>query len=95
MNDSFQSSRLHSRGESFEIIIDGEAVSAYAGETVAALLMTLGRRTFTQPSHYNLPRTLYCAMGVCHQCLVTVNQVRDIRACMTTVEPGMTIETHK
>ncbi len=35
----------------------------------------------------------YCGMRICHQCLVTVDGVRDVRACMTVVRPGMKIET--
>lgn len=87
------STRIHPRTNPIEIYVDGTAVEAYAGETVAAVLMTLGERTFTHTSDYNLPRTLYCVMGVCHQCLVTINGVRDVRACMALVEPGMQIST--
>ena len=32
-------------------------------------------------------------MGVCFECLVTVNDMPEQRACMTMVEPGMKIET--
>ncbi len=76
-----------------QVEIDGVAVPAYAGETVAAVLMLSGTRIFTQASRYNLNRTIFCGMGVCHQCLVTIDGLRDVRACMTTVSPGMKIET--
>lgn len=85
--------RLHPRTDPIELTVDGTSVEAYAGETVAAVLMTLGERTFTYPSDYNLPRTLYCVMGVCHQCLVTIDGMRDMRACMTLVKDGMQIST--
>ena len=88
-----QPTRLHSRTNPLELSVNGTPVTAYAGETVAALLMTLEKRTFTKPTEYNLPRTLFCVMGVCHQCLVTINGVRDLRACMTTVESNMQIAT--
>ena len=77
----------------YQILIDGHPAKAFAGETVAAVLMTAGKRIFTQPSQYNLHRTLFCGMGICHQCLVTVNGVRDVRGCMTLIEAGMTVET--
>jgi len=76
-----------------QVEIDGTTVSAYAGETVAAVLMLSGTRIFTKASRYNLNRSLFCGMGVCHQCLVTVDGVRDVRACMTTVRSGTKIET--
>jgi len=85
--------RLQHHANPVQVEIDGAAISAYAGETVAAVLMLSGTRIFTQASRYNLNRSLFCGMGVCHQCLVTVDGVRDLRACMTTVRPGMKIET--
>ncbi len=88
-------SRLpHQRGSSqIQVEIDGQMVFAYIGESVASILMVFGIRTFTQANTYNLARTLFCGMGVCHQCLVTVDGIRDVRACMTKVRPGMKIET--
>ncbi len=54
------------RGKSFEIEVDGERLVAYEGETVAAVLVAAGRRTFrwteeeTSPwnvlRHRSLPR---------------------------------------
>lgn len=32
-------------------------------------------------------------MGVCFECLVTINDIPEQRACMTMIEPGMKIET--
>lgn len=83
----------HPEDSLIQVEIDGAMVPAYTGETVAAVLMTSGTRIFTQASRYNLARTLYCGMGICHQCLVAVDGVRDVRACMTQVRPGMKIET--
>ncbi|MEM7530675.1 MAG: (2Fe-2S)-binding protein [Chloroflexota bacterium] len=76
-----------------QLTIDGQPTQAYLGESIAAVLMLMGKRTFTQPSAYNLPRTLFCGMGVCHQCLVTVDGVADVRACVTPVQEGMGIST--
>ena len=72
--------------------IDGEPVSAFAGESVATVLLALGRGTFRHTAH-GAPRGLYCGMGVCFDCLVTVNGVENVRACMTPVADGMVIAT--
>jgi len=74
------------------ITVDGEAVAAYPGETVATALLAAGRRTFRHTDH-GAPRSLFCGMGVCFDCLVTVDGQPDVRACMTTVRAGMTVET--
>ena len=83
----------HLANNAIEIEIDGEKISAFRGESVAAVLMVSGTRIFTKPSRYNLSRTMYCGMGICHQCLVSVDGVRDVRACMTEIYPGIRIET--
>lgn len=85
--------RLPVQGTPIQIEIDGTPAAAYAGESVATAIMAQGQRTFTQPSVYNYARTIFCGMGVCHQCLVTVNGVPDVRACMTAIRPGMKIQT--
>ena len=72
--------------------VDGEPVLAFAGESVATVLLALGRRTFRHTGH-GAPRGLFCGMGVCFDCLVTVDGVENVRACLTAVAEGMAIET--
>ncbi len=74
------------------IEVDGEPVQAYAGESVATVLLALGLRTFRHTEH-GAPRGLFCGMGVCFDCLVTVDGVENVRACMTPVAEGMVIAT--
>lgn len=81
------------RGERFTVEIDGRPAPAYAGETVAAVLLAAGRHAFSSPAENRHPNRLFCGMGLCHQCLVTVDGVWNLRACMTKVQPGMRIET--
>ncbi|MEM7127789.1 MAG: (2Fe-2S)-binding protein [Chloroflexota bacterium] len=86
-------SRLPIQGTPIQIEIDGTTTTAYVGESVATVLMAQGQRIFTDESIYNYARTIFCGMGICHQCLVTLNEIRDVRACMTTIQPGMRINT--
>jgi predicted molibdopterin-dependent oxidoreductase YjgC len=37
------------------------------------------------------PRAPYCLMGVCFECLVEVDGVRDRQACLTTIRDGMRV----
>jgi aerobic-type carbon monoxide dehydrogenase small subunit (CoxS/CutS family) len=75
------------------VTVDGELVQAFAGESVATLLLALGRRTFRHTDKYHAPRGIFCGMGICFDCLVTVDGVQNVRACLTLVEEGMVIET--
>jgi len=73
--------------------VDGNACFAYQGETIAAALVADGKRVFRFSAKEKATRGLYCGMGVCFECLVTVNDVLNVRACMTAVEAGMKVET--
>ncbi|MBC8507370.1 MAG: (2Fe-2S)-binding protein [Chloroflexi bacterium] len=81
------------RGLRLTVTIDGKPVVAYAGETVAAVLLASGQIVFQQNEIAHVPRSLFCGMGVCFNCLVTVDGVPNIRACVTPVAAGMVIET--
>jgi predicted molibdopterin-dependent oxidoreductase YjgC len=82
------------RGAVLEITVDGERIRAYDGETVAAALIASGRRVF-RLSRGEDPRGFYCGMGVCFDCLVTVDEQRNTRACMTYVHQDMSVERQK
>ena len=83
------------RGEPFEILVDGEAVAAYPGETVAAALIAAGRRGTRATMRRGEPRGLYCGMGLCFECVMVVNGQPNVRACVTAVAPGMRVETQR
>ena len=39
------------------------------------------------------PRATYCMMGVCFECLVTLDGVGNRQGCLVPVAPGMRIDT--
>jgi predicted molibdopterin-dependent oxidoreductase YjgC len=81
------------RGQAIEIEVDGARVVAYEGETIATALLASGRRAFRKTAKHEAPRGLFCGMGICFDCVMTVNGVRNVRTCVTPVEPGMKVET--
>ena len=78
------------RGREVAITLDGRAVRAYLGETVAAVLIAEGRAA-TRTTASGAPRGVFCGMGVCFDCLVVVDGVPNTRACMTWVRDGMRV----
>ena len=63
------------------------AVSAFAGETVAAVLLAEGIRVLRYTTKRGEPRGVYCGMGICFDCLVTLNGRPNVRACQTQAQP--------
>ena len=41
------------------------------------------------------PRAPYCLMGVCFDCLVTIDGVGSRQACLVPVREGMAVETQQ
>jgi 2Fe-2S iron-sulfur cluster binding domain len=79
------------RDDAFEILVDGERVVTYSGETIAAALLASGRRLLRRTALRDEPRGIYCAMGVCGECAMVVNGEPGVRTCVTLAVPGMTV----
>jgi predicted molibdopterin-dependent oxidoreductase YjgC len=74
----------------FDIEVDGRRVPAESGQTVAAVLIAVGVSVFRHTPG-GAPRSVFCGMGVCFDCLITVDGLADQRACITPVRPGMRV----
>jgi D-hydroxyproline dehydrogenase subunit gamma len=86
--------KLHDppRGELLTVYIDGVPVTAEANETIAAVLLRqtpLWSRTTPVSQTRRAP---YCMMGVCFDCLATVDGISSIQTCLVTVRKGMRID---
>ena len=81
------------RGEPFEILVDGEKVLAYEGETVGAALIAAGCRTLRYTNKHEQPRGLYCGIGLCQECRMIINGVPNTQACQTPATPGCRVES--
>ena len=74
------------------IRFDGAEIEALPGETIAAALAAADIVAVRQ-ARSGAPRGPYCGMGVCFDCLVTVDGRPSQRACLTKVAPGMDVRT--
>jgi len=83
------------RGRNFNIVVDGRWVMAYAGESIGAVLMASGSKVTRWTARTGEPRGYFCGMGVCQDCLVTVDGVPNVRACMTPAREGLRVETQR
>src|SRR5512136_1209410 len=78
---------------SVQIFVDGTAVTAREGDTVSAALLASGRDVRRATAVSSAPRLPYCMMGVCFDCLVTIDGVGSRQACLVPVREGMAVET--
>jgi len=83
------------RKEQINIYVDGKKILAYEGEPIAASLAAARIKVFRFTSTRAEPRGIFCAIGRCTDCVMTVNGEPNVRTCVTPVEAGMKIETQK
>lgn len=77
------------------ISVDGARVTARAGDTVAAALLAAGLTSTRTTPVSGAPRAPYCMMGVCFECLVTIDDIGNRQGCLIPVSEGMRVETQK
>jgi hypothetical protein len=74
------------------VVKHGPLLDIYENDTIGACLMRASILILRHDNESH-PRGMYCGMGVCYECLVTVDDVSNVRACMTTARDGMIVST--
>ncbi len=81
------------RSRPLTFTFDGQAVEAYEGDTVASALFAAGRRVFSRSFKYHRPRGLLCCSGRCPNCLMEVDGVPSVRACLEPARADARVRT--
>lgn len=76
-----------------EIEVDGEKIQAIEGEPIASALLAAGKSVFRYTRKRHEPRGVFCAIGRCTDCMMTVDGIPNVRTCVTPVKAGMKIQT--
>ncbi|NKQ57705.1 (2Fe-2S)-binding protein [Amycolatopsis sp. K13G38] len=80
-------------GDRLTFTVDGQAIEARRGQTVAGALLAAGRKMTRRTAGHGAARGVFCGMGVCQECLVAVVGGEPIRSCTTPVTEGLVVET--
>lgn len=75
------------------IYLDGRAIPARAGETIAACLLRAGVGHFRTTPVSGARRLPYCMIGHCFDCLIEIDGIGSRQACLSEVEDGMRLHT--
>ena len=84
---------MHSDNQTHPFTFDGRPYTALPGDTIGSALLRNGVEVLSRSFKYHRPRGLMCCAGHCPNCLVQVEDEPSVRACMTTVEPGMEVRS--
>ncbi len=89
--DDLRSPTIH-RKTPVTIWVNGNRVLAFAGELLHAVLLAAGYRQLRNSVSGMEHRGFFCGMGVCYECLVTIDNLPQQRACVAEVYDGMRVE---
>lgn len=82
-------------GKKVSFQFDGKTYNGFAGDTVASALWANGIRKLRVHEESATPRSVYCNIGHCFECRLTINQTPGVRACLTEIKENMIIESGK
>ena len=68
-------------------------IPAEPGQSVGAALTAAGVRSWRTTRREVRPRGLFCGIGICYDCLLTVDGVPNQRVCLLPVRDGMVLDT--
>lgn len=74
------------------VTINGLEVMCREGDSVASAMFVSGLFACRDTPVKGTSRGPFCMMGVCFDCLVTINGVPNQQGCMVKVKAGMAIE---
>lgn len=86
---------LETAKERVRILVDGKAFEADANASVAAALLSAGLSAVRRSVVGAKPRGPYCLMGVCFECLVTIDGVQNRQSCLIEVREGMVVNSQR
>ncbi len=77
------------------LTMDGVTVPFRPGQTVAGALIAAGRHVTRTTRIGARPRGLFCGIGGCFDCLITVNGRPNVRACLEPATAGDVVSTQR
>jgi succinate dehydrogenase/fumarate reductase-like Fe-S protein len=87
--------RPDGRAATVEVAVEGRPVRVPEGASAAAAMLLAGLASIRDSAVGGAPRTPYCLMGVCFDCLAEIDGVPNRQSCMVAVRPGMQIRRQK
>lgn len=72
---------------------NGHRLEGYEGEPIATALKANGVMAHRYTAKTHEPRGVFCAIGRCTDCVMIVDDMPNVRTCITPLAEGMKVET--
>lgn len=76
------------------IFVNNQPIQAAEGEPIAAALLAAGIKIMRRTPRFGKARGLFCGIGRCTDCIMTVDGVPNVRTCVTAVKDGMVVTSN-
>jgi sarcosine oxidase, subunit alpha len=86
---------INSKTEEINFTFNHEKYKGIKGDTIASALLAHNIRILRHHEKTGEGRGLFCNIGHCFECRVTVNGSNNQRACLTLLKEGMEIVSGK
>ena len=75
-----------------KVFVNGAEIEATESENVGTFLLKRRQQVLRKTRVEDNPRGMFCGIGVCFDCIVTIDGIANQRACITQLRDGMRIE---
>ena len=75
-----------------KVFVNGAEIEATESENVGTFLLKRRQQVLRKTRFEDNPRGMFCGIGVCFDCIVTIYGIANQRACITQLRDGMRIE---
>ena len=72
---------------------NGKSITCEKGQSIAAALIAVDTRELRTTRFGNEPRSIFCGIGVCYDCVGAVNGVANQRSCLIEATDEMNVES--
>jgi aerobic-type carbon monoxide dehydrogenase small subunit (CoxS/CutS family) len=72
---------------------NGRDFQCESGQTIAAALIATDQRELRSTRFDSEPRSIFCGIGICYDCVVVVDGIDNQRSCLVEVKSGMRVES--
>ena len=79
--------------EMVSFTFNGNDVKCEQGQSIAAAVINTGTLALRTTRFGEEPRSIFCGIGVCFDCVVVIDGVANQRSCLIAAKPGMQVES--
>ena len=79
--------------KTLQFTFNGETIAAVPGQSISAAIFAADQKVLRKTRIKGEECSIFCGIGICWDCVVTVNGVMNQRSCLVEVQEGMVVSS--